>query len=310
MSSVFQSLNCPLSDRCLYLGLDLSTQSVTGVLLDAKLGAAAPAETVRFDDELPQFGTRSGMHKHDGGMVTSPVQMWLRALDMLFDRLSASGKLQDVAAISVSGQQHGSVYWTSEGLVALRGFCPSGGGGGGDGDGEGEAASFSFASALGPGCFALADSPIWADASTGAQCEALEAALAGGAAELARRTGSRAYPRFTGVQISAVSSRTPAAWAATAAVCLVSSFVASLLLGRLAPERVGPARRQTSPRPSLVPFTHTSTPHPTSALHPSSPHPHLRPASTPPPPTHTALDTSTDCLAARACACRGRAFSV
>ena len=207
----------------LYLGIDLSTQSATAILLDGSLAPAAPALSVNFDAAFPEYGTHAGMNQ-DGPVVTSPVRMWLRALDALMDRLAATGLLSRVAVVSVSGQQHGSVYWTAKGLEALR--LPAGPAGG---------SAFSFSASLDEGCFALADSPIWSDASTGAQCAALEASLPGGAAELADISGSRAYCRFTGPQIAAVAERHPAAWERTAAVSLVSSFVASLLVGSLAP---------------------------------------------------------------------------
>ena len=58
------------------------------------------------------------------------------------------------------------------------------------------------------------------DSSTGAQCRQREAATRGGAKELARLTGSRAYERFTGNQIAKAAAggcvctaRTHSCWA-------------------------------------------------------------------------------------------------
>ena len=62
-----------------------------------------------------------------------------------------------------------------------------------------------------------------------------QAAFAGGAAEVAKLTGSRAYERFTGVQMLAVANRFPGAWKSTSHVSLVSSFCASLLSAALQP---------------------------------------------------------------------------
>lgn len=204
----------------LYLGVDLSTQSCTGVLLDHSLSPVCPAVSVNFDERMPEYGTSAGMNAADGGVVTSPVRMWLRALDAVFDELHDTGLLGRVAAISCSGQQHGSVYWTAEGLKSLE--TPAAGASG-------------FSEALPDTAFALADCPIWADSSTAAECLEIETALQGGAASVASLTGSRAYERFTGVQMYAVSKRQPNAWAATSRVSLVSSFCASLLSGSLVP---------------------------------------------------------------------------
>ena len=176
----------PLKSSDLYLGVDLSTQSCTGVLLDNTLKPACAAVSINFDERLPEFGTSAGMSVGENGVVTSPVRMWLKALDLLFDELKETGQLGKVAAISCSGQQHGSVYWTSEGIAALE-KPPAG------------------------------------------------AAFAGGAAEVAKLTGSRAYERFTGVQMLAVANRFPGAWKSTSHVSLVSSFCASLLSAALQP---------------------------------------------------------------------------
>jgi xylulokinase len=78
-----------------------------------------------------------------------------------------------VVALSGSGQQHGSVYWRDDAEPVLRGLRRD--------------------TALLPqlaGCFAVPESPIWMDSSTTAECETLQRCV-GGAAELARITGSR-----------------------------------------------------------------------------------------------------------------------
>jgi xylulokinase len=161
----------------------------------------------------------------DNGVVTSPVQMWLRATDALLDELRDTGLLDRVACVSCSGQQHGSVYWSQLGLDALA---------------NPHATATGFADALSnPGCFALGDSPIWADSSTKQVCEEIEETFATtrktGAAAVATLTGSRAYARFTGPQIAAVHRRAPSAWGNTARVSVVSSFCAALLTGRHQP---------------------------------------------------------------------------
>jgi len=78
------------------------------------------------------------------------------------------------------------------------------------------------------------------DSSTAAECAEIEAAGCG-ASTLARRTGSRAFERFTGPQIRRFYKHAPTAYASTARIHLVSSFVASLLAGRDAPLDPGDA---------------------------------------------------------------------
>ncbi|CAN0205913.1 unnamed protein product [Ectocarpus sp. 4 AP-2014] len=125
--------------------------------------------------------------------------------------------LARVRAVSVSGQQHGTVFWKAGAAERLKGL-----GGLGPKDTLVEALS---------GCFARRDCPIWADSSTTRECHNLEEAL-GGPKAVAEATGSAAYCRFSGNQISRIARREPKAYASCERVSLVSSFVTSLLVGR------------------------------------------------------------------------------
>src|SRR5262249_14411401 len=82
--------------------------------------------------------------------------------------------------------------------------------------------------------------PIWMDSSTSLECAELAEAV-GGPERLAERTGSRAFERFTGPQIRKFFKDDPAGYAATDRIHLVSSFMASLLLGEHAAIDTGDA---------------------------------------------------------------------
>ena len=90
----------------LFLGIDLSTQSCTAVVVDGRLDVVH-RHSVNFDERFPEYGTESGYHAGDEGTATSPVAMWLDGLDRVLDELPES-LLQQVDAISFSGQQHGA----------------------------------------------------------------------------------------------------------------------------------------------------------------------------------------------------------
>src|SRR5690606_27965260 len=79
--------------------------------------------------------------------------------------------------------------------------------------------------------------PIWMDSSTAEECAELAAAV--GPERVTEITGSRPIERFTGPQIRKFAKDEPAAYAATARVHLVSSFMCSLLIGGDAPMDVG-----------------------------------------------------------------------
>jgi xylulokinase len=203
----------------MFLGLDSSTQSLTAVLVDYDTRRVAGSWTLSFDEALPRYGTKNGVLRGgDPRVVHAPPRMWVEALDLLLGRMKAEGApLGSVLAIAGSGQQHGSVYLT--------------------------AAAPSYLAALDPGrglaeqlqdVFARATSPVWMDSSTQAECAEIQSAL-GGMRATAERTGSAAFERFTGPQIRKFWKSEPDAYARTAHVALVSSFMASLLAGRVAP---------------------------------------------------------------------------
>ena len=202
----------------LFIGLDSSTQGLKAMVIDEQLRTVGEF-AVNYDRDLPDYRTQGGVHKHpDGLTVTAPALMWVQALDLLLARMrEAAFPFARVAAVSGSGQQHGSVWLKPGARAALQGLT----------------ADRPLAEQL-IGVFSVADSPIWMDASTRLQCEQREAAM-GGAQRVAEITGSRAYERFTGNQIAKIRQQRPDDYAATGRIALVSSFVATLLVGDYAP---------------------------------------------------------------------------
>jgi xylulokinase len=89
----------------LFLGLDLSTQQLKAVLVSQDSQTVHSA-AVNFDDELAHFGTVYGSHSAPAsGEVTSPVRMWLEAVDLLLGKMKAAGvDFGAIAAVSGAGQ--------------------------------------------------------------------------------------------------------------------------------------------------------------------------------------------------------------
>jgi len=204
--------------RELFLGLDLSTQALKAVMID-QAGQVCHETAVNFDQDLPEFKTKGGVHRHaDGLTVTSPARMWTAALDLLLERLQAKKyPLAEIAAISGSGQQHGSVYLRPGTSANLNSLAPK------------RSLKAQLANA-----FSIEDSPVWMDSSTAKECLRRDAVL-GGPEATAKLTGSRSYERFTGNQIAKIAEKFPEKYAATEHIALVSSFLASLLIGGYAP---------------------------------------------------------------------------
>ena len=89
----------------LFLGLDLSTQSLKAVLITED-GQVTHKSTVNFDRELPYYRTTNGAIKGpDEGEVTSPVRMWLEAMDLLVSKMQNAGvNLSRIMAVSGGAQ--------------------------------------------------------------------------------------------------------------------------------------------------------------------------------------------------------------
>ncbi|XP_043082667.1 xylulose kinase isoform X2 [Puntigrus tetrazona] len=205
------------ADSC-FLGFDFSTQQLKVVAVDGNL-EVIHQNSVQFDSELPEFRTHGGVHVQDDKLtVTSPALMWVKALDVLLEKMRSNGfDFSRVKAISGSGQQHGSVFWRKGARRALNHLDPQ------------ERLHRQLQE-----CFAVQDSPVWMDSSTRGQCQCLERSV-GGAQRLADITGSRAYERFTGNQIAKMHRSKPNEFRQTERISLISSFASSLFLGDYAP---------------------------------------------------------------------------
>jgi len=203
----------------LFLGLDSSTQSLSAVVIDLDAGKVIYEKSLNFDQALPQFKTKNGVLPSRDPLVkhSSPL-LWAAALDLLFAQMKKDKvALNKVLAVSGSGQQHGSVYLNEKAAEVLANLDPK----------------KSLVENL-DGVFARKTSPIWMDSSTAKECAEIRKKL-GGIKFTASRTGSDTFERFTGPQVRKFYKTEPNAYDKTASIALVSSFMASLLAGKIAP---------------------------------------------------------------------------
>ncbi|KKA26760.1 hypothetical protein TD95_001708 [Thielaviopsis punctulata] len=202
-----------------YLGFDLSTQQLKAIVVSSDLTVVSEAK-VDFDADFgAQYGITKGVHVNASeNSVYAPVAMWLEALDLVLSRLSAKTDMSLIKGISGSCQQHGSVYWSLEAETLLSKLNSSGQG---------------LKEQL-DGAFSHPWAPNWQDGSTQKECDGFDGAL-GSSEKLAEVTGSAAHHRFTGPQIMRLKRILPKMYANTSRISLVSSFLASLFLGKIAP---------------------------------------------------------------------------
>jgi xylulokinase len=204
-----------------FLGLDLSTQSLTALVVSPRSGVVRQL-AINFDESYPRYDTRGGVPPSpDPLRVHVDPLMWVEALEDVLRRLQKEALTRRIAAVAVSAQQHGTVYLNRQAATTLAGLNPSS----------------PLCSSL-AGIFSRPSCPIWMDASTSPECGDITAAL-GGDAEVARLTGSVATERFAGPQIRKFWKENPEAYGRTAHIALISSFVTSLLAGCIAPVDAG-----------------------------------------------------------------------
>jgi xylulokinase len=210
-----------MDESKLFVGLDSSTQSLSAVAIEVRRDERRVVleTSLLFDEALSHYGTRHGvLPRTDPAVVVSSPIMWAEALDMMLGRLARSGiDSSRIVGISGSAQQHGSVYLNDGAAVRLSALDPQ----------------HQLAGQVQP-MLSRTVAPVWMDSSTAIECREITAAV-GGQAALSSRTGSRAFERFTGPQIRKFFKDDPSAYHLTTHVHLVSSFLASLLIGRHAP---------------------------------------------------------------------------
>ncbi|KAJ4330718.1 hypothetical protein N0V95_010009, partial [Ascochyta clinopodiicola] len=210
-----------------FLGFDLSTQQLKGIIVGSDLKLLQEAK-VDFDADFgAKYGIEKGVLTNPAeGEVFAPVALFLEAIDLVLQRLKEQGAdFSKVQGVSGAGMQHGTVFWSEDAEHLLANLDP------GktlleqlEGGAKGER----------KGAFSHPFSPNWQDASTQKQVEAFDAALQS-PESLAAATGSKAHHRFSGPQILRFHDKYPEAYKATSRITLVSSFLASVLLGKIAP---------------------------------------------------------------------------
>lgn len=160
----------------LYLGFDLSTQQLKGLVVNSELKVVYEAK-FDFDADSKGFGITKGVLINEAEReVYAPIAMWLQALDGVLEILTRKGlDFSLLRGVSGAGQQHGSVYWNADAERLLQSLDKT----------------KSIESQL-QGAFSHPFSPNWQDASTQKECDEFDQLL-GSEEALAQTTGSKAH---------------------------------------------------------------------------------------------------------------------
>ncbi|GHU04570.1 hypothetical protein FACS1894158_05160 [Betaproteobacteria bacterium] len=214
------------------LGLDVSTQSLSAVLLDIETGKPVWSRSLAYRDDprLLGYGFEHDsliIPPREAGEAEQPPRLFIAALEAILDDLKESGhELAAIAAINTSGQQHGHVYLNGDaeaaflGLRSLHNLRSLN---------DAESAGSALVTRL-SGVFAYGGAPIWKTANTATEAEHIRA-RAGGKAKLIARTGSDMPLRFSAAAHRKIALRYPDAYSATRHILQISSFIPAILAG-------------------------------------------------------------------------------
>jgi len=179
-----------------FLGIDSSTQGCKIVCINVKTREVEYIDSVIYDTDLPQYETLNGVIRNDDALLSEAnPQMWLDAVNMLFSRLKkAHYPINEILAVSVSGQQHGLVALDKEGnLIRNR-------------------------------------AKLWNDFSTSEECEILTGAL-GGKEACILEIGNTFRPGYTAGKILHLYRHEPETAAKSATFFLVHNYINWFLTG-------------------------------------------------------------------------------
>jgi len=203
------------NNNALYLGLDLSTQSLKATVINSNL-IEEYKFAVNFERDLPQYGTKSGYLTNENNEYFSNVNMFIDALVLVLSKMKEDEvEIFRIKAISGCAQQHGCVYYSSSNLDFSKEFN------------EKKSLSENFYD------FNILSSlfcPIWMDCTTTKYARNLEEHFT--QEGLFKITGNRAYERFTVNQIQKLIREKEYIYSHTNHISLLSSFMSEILSGK------------------------------------------------------------------------------
>ena len=212
-----------MKERRLALGMDLSTQSLSAVVLDIDSRTKVYEHSLDYlkDPRLDGFGIQRKDYivpPRTEGEADQPPKMFFAALDAMFSDMKDAGvALKDIVAVNNSGQQHGHVYLNHSARAIFARL------------GEEDSKQSDLVTLL-EGCFAYGLAPIWMTSNTIKQAEFVRDYV-GGKERVIKVSGSDAPLRFTGTVMRRVAQQFPEMYQQTDNIQLISSLVPAILTG-------------------------------------------------------------------------------
>jgi xylulokinase len=211
-----------MENKRLSLGLDISTQSISAVLLDIDARNIVYEHSLDYckDPRLNIYGIRPEdyiLPPEDDGEASQPALMFFAALDAMFSDLQKAVDMASIVAVNSSGQQHGHVYLNTNAKVLFFSLM------------KGVTIDSNLPVLL-KDALAYDRAPIWMTADTAKQADFIRKAV-GGQQSLIKLSGSDAPLRFTGVVMRKIGEVYPEIYQRTENIQLISSLTAAVMTG-------------------------------------------------------------------------------
>ena len=210
-------------NKRLSLGLDISTQSFSAVLVDVDTRDMVYQYSLDYqkDARLKKYGIQGQNYilpPKNEGEANQPAKMFLAALEALFTDMKAAGQpMRDIQICNISAQQHSHAYLSRQarpifGRLNIPGNTKS-----------------NLVTIL-EGCFSLNIVPTWMTSDTIKQADLIRT-FVGGKERMIQLSGSNSPARFTGAAIRKIAEQFPAAYQETEHIHLLSSLIPAVLTG-------------------------------------------------------------------------------
>jgi len=210
-------------NKRLSLGLDLSTQSISAVLVDIDSKEIIYNHSIDYqkDARLKKYGITGQNYilppNHEGE-ANQPPKMFLAALDAIFTDMKSAGlTMRDILVCNASAHQHSSAYLSRRARTIFGRLNVPGNG------------KSNLVTVL-DGCFSIDIVPTWMTSDTAKQADFIRN-FVGGPEKMIQLSGSNSPLRFTGAVIRKIAEQFPESYQETEHIHLLSSLIPAILSG-------------------------------------------------------------------------------
>ncbi len=211
-----------MKNERLALGLDISTQGISAVILDVDRRTKVYEHKLDYcqDPRLYKFGIRKEdyiLPPENEGEASQPPELFFASLDAIFEDLKKAISLKNIFVINCAGQQHSHVYLNRQAHSLFSRLLIK------------DSASSDLVPLL-KDSLAFHRAPIWMTSDTADEASQIRDFI-GGKEQAIELSGSNIPLRFTGAILRRTAHKYPEIYNRTDIIQLINSLIAAILTG-------------------------------------------------------------------------------